>query len=91
MGSYSPKDGRAEGGRGQRGCVSKGRAVKNSMEPVASHESWHKKQGKKQQGDEATPRLHHGSLNARQQHQMSLIGNGELCREGRGRLRGMQW
>lgn len=39
-------------------------AVKNSMEPVESHESWHKKkkQGKKQQGDKAAHRLHHGVL-----------------------------
>lgn len=50
-------------------------AVKNSMEPVESHESWHKKK-KKNRGrssKETKPPTGYtmGSLNARQQHQMS--------------------
>lgn len=42
--------------------MSKGREVRNSMECVESHESWHKAQGKNQQGDKAAHRPHHGGL-----------------------------
>lgn len=57
--------------------MSKGRAVKSSMEPVESHESWHtyilKKQNRRSSSKETKPRTGYpvGSLNTRQQHQMS--------------------
>lgn len=46
-GAYIAK--RKEGQREDvgRGCMSKGKEVRNSMEYVKSHESWHKAQRKK--------------------------------------------
>ena len=66
------KEGRAEEECGQRGCVSKCREVRNSVECVESRESWSgwsvKHRGRRGKKEMEVPTGHAMGLNARSWH-----------------------